>query len=167
VSAIKLKFEKAKEFFFDRNLVKELVDKQNAQYLSIVGYRVRREARKSIRQARPGEKPAKPNKPPKSRVGTLKALIVFVFDRKTRSVVIGPALANRAELNPTVPELLEYGGEVTRVVPRKRRREGRVVYVDVAVRMNYKPHPYMRPALAKIEPQMPKVWQEVSAKIKN
>jgi hypothetical protein len=135
---IGLTISAAKANFFDRAAVTSAVDRATRQGLSKFGAYVRQRARWSIRKrkaiSRPGE-------PPSSHEGSLRRLIYFAYDRERASVVIGPTLFGNG---PSVPALLEYGGEVARRGPRGKRRPVR-----------YLARPYMEPAFRKELPSAP------------
>jgi hypothetical protein len=95
-------------FFNDKSLTGQ-VDKAKLKAFSKFGAFVRQTARKSIKRARRGQQSI-PGNPPLSRTGTLRRLIFFTFDRKTDSVIIGPALlSGRSTSNPPT-QAVEKGG---------------------------------------------------------
>src|SRR5947209_8749044 len=102
-----MRFETAKGGFFDRALVLRATDAAERRNLSRFGAFTRQRARTSIRKRK---RVSDAGKPPSSHVGTLRNLILFAFDQRRRSVVIGPTQSGRGE----APALLEYGGDVTR-----------------------------------------------------
>lgn len=106
----------AKGFFFDAPLVVKAVDAATRGVLSKFGAYVRRRAKSSIRQRKAA---SQPGQPPSSHSGILRLFLYFAYDPGPRSVVIGPAKTNQVffdnQGNPvtgTVPEVLEYGGQV-------------------------------------------------------
>lgn len=110
------------------------MDKKTRSALSKFGAYVRTRAKSSIR-SRTGV--SDPGSPPSSHVGTLKKLIYFGYDDRTRSVVIGPALfANKR--GDSGAQVLEEGGRVD-----ARDRDGKTTV------MIYRPRPFMAPAFAK------------------
>lgn len=124
-----------KKTFFDKAAVLSKVDPAKARALSRFGAFVRQRARSSIR-TRKGISP--PGSPPYSHVGTLKKSILFGYDQKADTVVIGPLPAGRGGIGALA---LERGGRVS----RPGLRGGRA--------LNYRARPFMRPAF---EAELPK-----------
>lgn len=92
----------------------------------------RRRIRRRKRASKPGESPT-------NREGQLKRFLFYAWDPRTRSVVVGPvALGSR----PTVPGLLEFGGD-RRVGSSKVRQAER---------------PFMAPALETAKTKLPELW---------
>lgn len=118
------------KFFLDRAAVTSAVDAGTRRALSRAGAFVRTRARSSIRKRKAI---SRPGQPPSSHSGELRRFLFFAYDPATRSVVVGPAKFKRGE----APPLLEYGGAVTRPT-----RDGNQV-------LNYRPRPFMQPALEK------------------
>jgi len=133
-----------KNLFFDRPKVQRAVDAARRRVLSKAGAFVRQEARQSIRK-RKGTSP--PGRPPYSHVGLLRNLILFGYDERTDSVVIGPLGFRRSN----APNVLEFGGTT---VVEKRRRRGKRVRRKVRIAQRA----YMGPALEKERPKLPKLW---------
>lgn len=68
------------------------------------GAYVRRTARQSMRRS---SKPAPPGHPPHVHEGSIKRLLNFYYDTKTKTVVVGPEIRPR----PTgAPNVMEFGG---------------------------------------------------------
>ncbi len=132
-----------KNLFFDRAVVTRAVDKAKRGVLSKAGAFIRTTAKRSIR-TRKGAAP--PGKPPHSHKGTLKRLIYFGYDKSSDSVIVGPVGFPRSR----APNVLEFGGKVTRV----RRRRG----TRVREKATYESRPYMGPALEKERPQLARIW---------
>lgn len=156
----------AKKLFFDRAVVIAALEKRNRKALAIIGFKIRREARRLLRPAKPEDPPGPPGHPPRSRVGYLRKFIFFAYDPGRKSVIVGPALFAGGEQNPTVPELHEYGGVAGRAVADVRwtTQNGRRVRTVVSRRpiiARYPARPYMRPAFEHIAPQIPDVWREI------
>ena len=133
-----------KNLFFDRPKVQRAVDAARRRVLSKAGAFIRQEARQSIRK-RKGTSP--PGRPPYSHVGLLRNLILFGYDERTDSVVVGPVGFKRSK----VPHVLEYGGVTTVTRFRRGKIERR--------RVRIAPRPYMGPALAKELPKFPELWR--------
>lgn len=122
--------------FFDRDAVLKKVDSEERRLLSRAGAFVRTTARQSIRKRK---RVSEPGKPPSSHTGFYKKSILFGYDKRNRSVVIGPSAAfGGAE----VPSLLEFGG-----IGKYRGKTAR-----------YKARPHMLPALEKNEPKFPSLF---------
>ena len=111
--------------FFDRDAVLKRLDRSEARLLSRAGAFVRTRARRSIRKRK---RISAPGKPPSSHTGFYKKSILFGYDKKKRSVVIGPS-ANFG--GSKVPSLLEFGG--------RGKYQGKTAI--------YKARPHMGPAL--------------------
>lgn len=86
--------------------------------------------------------PSKPGTPPRVKRGDLKKHLYYIFDKSTKSVVIGPAKYSPAT---GAPKTLEFGG-------RSQVSNGRGM-AKVAKR------PYMRPALKKEKPKLAALWR--------
>lgn len=148
--------------FFDRAAVINAVSKGRRRALSKVGAFVRRTARSLIRSRR---RASNPGEPPSSHEGSLRRLLFFAYDQSADSVVIGPALMNGASRHvfthgKTVPETLEFGGQVTAMeylAPLGPTKKQKWVWVrshkakSISVRQRKRtsriePRPFMRPA---------------------
>lgn len=117
-----------KKTFFDAQAVADKLDPALRKALAKFGAFVRTRAKSSIR-SRKASSP--PGSPPSSHAGTLKRFILFGYDERAKSVVIGPTLAGK---QTGAPETLEYGGTAL----LKRKSGNRVA--------TYAPRPYMAPA---------------------
>ena len=154
-----------KKLFFDRPKIKRAVDKAKRGVLSRAGAFIRQTARTSIRK-RKGTSP--PGSPPHSHLGLLRRFILFGYDERTDSVVVGPAKLAKAG---DAPHTLEFGGAavakrtmVVRVGDTGRDRRGRFArgkrqLVEAGTRLVYKPRPYMGPAMKKELPKFPQLWR--------
>lgn len=132
--------------FFDRPAVARAVDRAKRGVLSRAGAFIRQRARTSIR-SRKGS--ASPGSPPHSHEGSLRRLILFGYDARSDSVVVGPV----GFRGSVAPRALEFGGRTT-VAPRRRgAREARRT-IRIAAR------PYMQPALEKERPRLPALWRD-------
>ena len=137
-------FELDKSMFFDRKPVIDATDRAARRMLSRFGAFVRQRARTSMRK-RKGTSP--PGKPPHSHTGLLRRFIFFGYDRRRRSVVIGPtALSNS---NGQAPALLEYGGTARLRNPRTGKTRAAV----------FRGRPFMGPAYEAERPQLPSLWR--------
>ncbi len=154
-----------KKLFFDRPKVQRATDKARRRVLSRAGAFIRQTARTSIRK-RKGTSP--PGSPPYSHVGLLRRLILFGYDERTDSVVVGPVKLNKQS---DAPHTLEFGGTtvarrtmLVRVGDTGRDRRGRFTrgkrqLVKAGTRLVYKPRPFMGPAMQKELPQFPELWR--------
>lgn len=129
--------------FFDRDRIMGPVDRAERRVLNHAGALTRKIARQSIRKRK---RVSQPGQPPSSHAGWLRKFIYYHYDRAHASVIVGPALL-RSRLGYVVPETLEFGGSVH--VFRKNRR----------LLAKFRPRPYMRPALEKVAPKFPGLWQ--------
>jgi hypothetical protein len=136
--------------FFDRSKIIRRMDDKTRRVLSATGAY----GRKVVGRSFPKGATAKGKKKTASRVGkppyahsggtaSLKGGILFAYEPRTKSVVIGPRLLNgrgegKLQGVKTIPELLEFGG--ARVIKRKEKG-GRAK----AIRQVYKPHPFVGP----------------------
>lgn len=132
--------------FFDRPAVTRAVDRAKRVVLSRAGAFIRQRARTSIR---PRKGSAPPGNPPHSHEGSLRRLILFGYDPRSDSVVVGPV----GFRGSVAPRALEIGGRTT-VAPRRRgaREERRTIRIAA--------RPYMQPALAKERPKLPALWRD-------
>lgn len=142
-----VKLEVRTRFVFDRKHVMDSVEKSKLKVLSRCGAFVMTTARGLIRHAKNWNDYSKPGRPPKSHLGLLKKLIVFAWEPRSRSVVIGPTRLNQRD--DSAPALLEFGGEAIRT---KRMPERQYV-------AHYEPRPYMGPALEKNVAKFPTLFE--------
>jgi len=133
-----------RDLFFDRAAVQRAIDPARRRALSKAGAFVRQRAKTSMRRRRGT---SRPGRPPFAHEGSLRRLILFGYDRRTESVVVGPVGFRRGD----VPNVLEFGGRTTVVRRRRGKRSRRRVCVA--------PRPYMRPALEKEAAKLPSVWR--------
>jgi len=112
------------DMFFDRKKVIRAADAAERRNLSKAGAFIRTTAKQSIRR-RKGASP--PGSPPSSHTGLLKRFIFFGYDRRRRTVVVGPMKLNRKVGN--APEALEHGGTSVVVEGLRRRRRRRRVRI--------------------------------------
>jgi phage gpG-like protein len=134
-----------KSMFFDRAKIVRAVSRAKRQVLSKAGAFIRQRARTSIRR-RKGT--SRPGEPPLSHTGLLRRFILFGYDRRSESVVVGPVGFRRS----TAPNVLEFGGR-TSIESRRRQRRKRSRVVRIAAR------PYMKPALEKERSNLPPLWR--------
>ena len=132
---------KVKQSFFDRSAVIAAVGKMNARNLSRAASHVWRRMKTSMRRRK---KVAEPGSPPSAHAGQLRDLLYFGFDANTASTVIGPVPFKSG----TAPKVLEFGGSV---VGKDSRGQART--------MNYRPHPFARPALEAEQAKFPELWR--------
>ena len=134
-----------KSLFFDRPKVQRAMDRAKRRRLSRAGAFIRQRARTSIRKRK---RQSRPGQPPSSHTGLLRRFILFGYDRRSDSVVVGPVGFRRSR----APNVLEFGGRTT-VESRRRGERRQKRTVRIAAR------PYMRPALEKERSQLPAVWR--------
>jgi hypothetical protein len=88
------------------------MDAGKRKALARAGAYVRRTAANSIKRARRDSdgsfKPSPPGQPPRSRTGLLKRFLLFSYDDRSDSVVVGPVRIS--SLSGQAPMLLEFGG---------------------------------------------------------
>lgn len=156
--------------FIDRPAIDRAIRRSKKQPLVKGGAFIRRAARSSIKKvARPKKgfsknkavrarqqsrlrDPSPAGTPPKSR-STEPNLrtIFFVWDPAVESVVVGPVvLANRSTDRPA-GDIHEHGGRA--VIKIRNGRRGKVK----RIRANYKPRPFMGPALQETIPKVPQL----------
>lgn len=161
-AGLQMSIEIAKGSFFDRKKVKAKIDRTSEKALRTIGALVRRVERNSIKVK---EGPSKPGNPPHAhgQDSLFRNKIFFVYDHKTKAVLIGPALINGSLRKPpgkTVPEVLEFGGTVE-FVNLKFRQQGKMrtmLRETVARRMDARP--YAQPALEKTKDRYPHLWRD-------
>ena len=159
-----------KDYFFDKQLVKNRMSKANRKALSKAGAFIRRRARSSLRRRK---KSSPPGQPPSvhtnDRVATLKN-ILFAYEPNSETLVVGPVKLNQKTLlgpqlgNATVPQVHEFGATVKiREVKVgkgwrsgvRRVRPGQPVRVRAAI---YAQRPFMGPALEAEKDHIPDAW---------
>lgn len=168
-----LRMSEVKANFFDR--IKDPVDKARIRSLSRAGTIIRRRARritnrkaKTARSTEIGRNGlpivteylvgAPAGEPPRKRTGALRDGIVFAYDSRTQSVVVGPVrLARRGR----APEILELGGPV--LLPARdadgrplRNPRGRILLAE----RRLEPRPYMRRSLLDVLDALPEQWRD-------
>ena len=160
---------KIKHLFFDRDKVIRATRSADRRNLSRAGAFIRQTARNSIKSRRHGTTSA-PGTPPFDHVGYARSqrnrerkrqglrpmpkpsghqrgirFILFGYEPQNNGVVIGPVLFGGTRGSSTVPQLLEFGGRTTRGLNNRTVR--------------IRPRPFMRPALERELPQLPRRWQ--------
>lgn len=132
------KLKTARELFFDREVVRAMIDADTRRVLSRFGYFTMRDARQSIRHRK---RSSRPGQPPTSWSDILKLSIVFFYDDTVRSVIVGPTGSPDSD----IPQALEFGLPCYNARARKR--------VKVGAR------PYMRPAAERQLLKLPQAWK--------
>lgn len=157
---------------FNPSVIIKRMDRQVARAYRRLGSFIRRTSRSSIRKARQkklaemtaeelehyemlkaigkrkgfrAKKPlahSKPGEPPRSISGKVKNLIRFDYDERSRSLVVGPMIGGK---RTGAPEALEFSGMTTGSDGGRVRVEAR---------------PFMRPALHKELPNLPRLLRE-------
>jgi hypothetical protein len=159
-----------KEFFFDKQVVRDRMSKANRRALSKAGAFIRRRARSSLRRRK---KPSPAGQPPSvhtsDRVATLKN-ILFAYEPEHESLVVGPVRLNQSTFmgpvlgSSTVPQVHEFGSTIkvreTKVGKRwrmgaKRGKPNQPVRVRSA---QYPARPFMGPALEAEKDHIPDAW---------
>ncbi len=143
------------DMFFDRRGIISKLDRATRRVLSKFGAFVMTGARRSIRKRK---KSSAPGKPPSSHVGTLKRFILFGYDERRQSVVIGPyPLAGpRSTQGPLALSALEHGGPTIIRVEMGRGRKRR----KVLKRVNIEARPFMGPAFDAEKPKIAGMWRD-------
>jgi hypothetical protein len=156
---------RATQFFIDRAEVQRKVEAGKLRALGRQGAFLRRRARTNILRRR--KKVSLPGQPPSvhatDSTASLKN-ILFYLDPRTGTVVVGPVKLNQvnrgASGSISVPALMEFGGSVQIEEERYKgsragmwfRRDGRTRRDPQKLyrtrRANYRPRPFMAPALA-------------------
>ncbi len=134
------------KMFFDREVVRQALNKKEKDILSKAGSFTMTTARNSFKKAKDHKAVAKPGDPPLGHTGQFKKSILFGYDRVNHSVLIGPTL--NKQTTPTMPQLGEFGGTAF--------RNGK--------RYKYAAHPVMGPALDKNIPNFPDLFTGVLGK---
>jgi len=148
-----------KDFFFDRKVVHNAIDKEKRRAISRSLAFVRTRARSLLRRRK---KPSLPGKPPSihSQQYGLKT-ILFAYDPRIQGGIVGPVKLNQVNMTSTgsipVPGIMELGDQVRihetqsfsdgrwyRRDLRKRLRPGQKRRIRTAI---YPPRPFMTPAL--------------------
>ncbi len=165
-----------KKMFFDSPKVVRSVDRAAGRVLSRFGAFVRKTAQQSIKKApfttkkargkarqNFGTKSSQPGKPPYSHTGLLKKHIYFGYNKRRRSVVVGPTRLNKRDKG-AAPALLEYGGKAQRSAVfldwEKYLATGNAKTTVKRWKgtAKYRPRPYMQPAFDKEQPKLPAMW---------
>lgn len=139
-----------KSMFLDKALIEGKIDRATFVVMNRIGAYIKRTARNSIRKPNK-RKTYTPGLPPRNRTGKLKYRIFYHWDPIKRSVIVGPEYMPRMPKNPTIPEVLEYGG-----VKRGYSKRNKKPYLAV-----YPAYPYMRPAAARELPKLPRMWRDI------
>lgn len=165
-----------RDYFFDSPEVIDFVAAANRLALAEAGAFIRRSARSILRRrkrvSRPGEPPSVHSNLPQA---TLKN-ILFVYDRRSESMVVGPVALNQRNddwiagfgHNITIPQLMEFGGVLSILEKsadkglswrrQDRRRNPREWEIFRRRRAIYKPRPFMGPALDAEKDHIPDAW---------
>ena len=164
-----------KRLFFDQKAVRGAVDKATRWVFTRFGAKVRGRAMASIKPPPAGEvtvrlavpghgtpvtftapRSAAEGQPPHGESKSpLRRFIWFAYDPSARSVMIGPArlTRTRAQRASIAPQALEYGGQSVHTSVRFYRTgpRGGVHRLKANVKVNIRPHPFMRPAFDKTQ----------------
>jgi hypothetical protein len=167
--------DQAKSSFLEVEKIQKAAERANYRSLARFGAFVRADARDRIRRRKSS---AKPGQGPTNWNGSLKRFIYYAPDLGDQNVLIGPArLSGKPETDgQTVPELLEYGGQVRQKITRvflgrlyRARHENRDAAsafralkpkVGQVVTFDYEPRPFMGPAFAENEGKVGDIWAD-------
>jgi len=132
------------QHFFDREKVTKYLKRKEYLYLRRSGATIRMVSRRSIKSGGKRNKTSKPGQPPRYHLkGALKDRILFGFNFRDGSVVVGPAVGR----DPTIANALEFGGTT-----KTRAKEGGKISIE--------PRPFMGPALETVTPKLPQYYAE-------
>ena len=141
----------------DYRQLRKKADQAKERVLKRGGALVRKIMRSSIKYRAKGRAPV--GSPPYAHTknGGIKNLILFQYDPKTQSVVIGPARDPQAVDNiAPVPGTLEQGGRSKiRLPPALRKARGKATTIATV-----RARPFARPALEQFEKSYPDLWRE-------
>ncbi len=194
-------YKQAQRNFFDRKVVQDALGRETAKAMSRVGGFVRTTARRSIRPARrlkTSEMPedlaayfklnpdrqrpfvsSQPGEAPRGRTKRLRGSILYAYDARTASTVIGPAQFPGSRSGDS-PQVLEFGGMsyVSIIEPPKKKKKKQAATAGQAeglrkaaaegrlkkrprskpnilqTRVRVEPRPFMRPALNVVRPRI-------------
>jgi len=146
---------KIKLVSFDDKKIARAIGKGNKAALSKAGAFIRKDARSSMRRTK---KSSEPGQPPRAHTGQLKKAILFAYDARWETLVVGPLKARSQATfieEGTVPRTLEEGGRVRirRVDPITKKKSQKRVKVA--------PRPFMAPALKRNLKMIPKQFRNV------
>lgn len=172
-----------KRLFFDQRAVVSAMDRAAAWVLKRFGAITQSRAKASIKpasgsttvllpvpgrsrlEAVSGPTPAAAGQPPHGESRSpLRRFIWYAYDPSARSVMIGPVrlTRTRAQRVGNAPEALEYGGASVHagVVYWTTGPRGGAHRHKGDVRVNIRPHPFMRPAFEKTrDKDLDKLWR--------
>lgn len=172
---IQFTVNQAKSFFFDREKIINALDKAEHSAIYRGMMLVRKIAQRSMRSGGEKRKHSAPGQPPRYHsTKYLRRFLFAAYDTQRKAGVAGPTLlpgSGKRNHGKTVPETLEYGGQVDttdflvrgewisigdkRLTQRARAwapRRNRVATIE--------PRPYMNPAYEKAKPSLMKFWQD-------
>jgi hypothetical protein len=138
------------ESFFDKQKIVKAADRATFKGLSKAGAFVMRAARKRIKKGGKKREVSRPGQSPRGHTGALQRNIFFAYDKKRKSVVIGPVKLNGKIGN--APQALERGG-------RSQRRHTRLNGAKSIVTITVQKRPYMGPALVGEAPKFPHFYE--------
>ena len=146
--------------FLDRPAARKALTDFERLWLMRMGSFTRTAARQSIRRRKAI---SKPGSPPTNRTGVLRNSILFGLATGGKSVVIGPSAdfqKSRTTPDKQGAQLLEFGGIVRREYTGRKAifRNGRLIKPGQKMVMNYRPRPYMAPALVKMAVDLQKKY---------
>lgn len=118
------------------------------QALTRAAARLRLYARRRMRRR---SRPSRPGEGPTVRQGQLKRFLLYAYEPRHGTAVIGPKRLSGA--TGDTPATLEHGGRLRRWVGRGRSRARRLVL--------YEQRPSTMPALERVQPDLPSFWNGV------
>lgn len=133
--------------FFDRLVVEDATDKAEKMALGKLGSFIYTTAKRSMRRRKGKVSP--PGHPPYAHSPTKASLkmILFQYDAKQGSVVVGPL---RFNTRTNVAKLMEFGGMV-------KPRKGRI--------RHYRKRRFMGPAMEQESPKLPSMYAQALARV--
>ena len=142
-----------KSQFFDKDIVVNVITKNERRYLVRAGSYIRKSARSSIKNPpKKGERNSSPGNPPFNQTGKLKGGIFFSYDPANRSVVIGPEKLANGDL--TLLSALEFGGRTRWKWKDPKTGTKETGTHTIAAR------PFMRPAMERSKGMLQQIWKE-------
>ena len=160
-----------KSQFFDKDIVVNVINKNERRYLVRAGSYIRKAARNSIKNPpkakkksdkitgsenaqkyRANQQNSSPGNPPFNQTGKLKGGIFFSYDAANRSVIIGPEKLASGDL--TLLSALEFGGRTRWKWKDPKTGNKETGTHTIAAR------PFMRPAMERSKGMLQQIWKE-------
>lgn len=104
------------KYFLNRPAIKRRLDDREFKYLNRIGQAYRMTVKRSMRSGKPTKKfpmgrSAEPKQPPRYHTKLLRDHILYQYDPRRHSVLVGPRALNGSGYKGQVPRLLEFGGQ--------------------------------------------------------